>query len=58
MTTQFNTTNLLPATGYYNKLMRDIDEAAWLGNNADTLENIADDVKQYVDMGATWYPKF
>ena len=38
--------------------MRDIDEAAWLGNNADTLENIADDVKQYVDMGATWYPKF
>tara|TARA_R110000822_G_scaffold93014_1_gene214332 strand:- start:1783 stop:1959 length:177 start_codon:yes stop_codon:yes gene_type:complete len=54
----FNTTHLLPATGYYNQLMREIDEALWLGDKPDTLENIAEDVKQYVDLGEAWYPKF
>ena len=54
----FNTSNLMPATGYYNQLMREIDDALWIGNKAEALETIAEDVKQYVGMGEAWYPKF
>ena len=54
----FNTTNLMPATGYYNQLMREIDDALWSGKKADSLELIAQDVKQYVDTGEAWYPNF
>ena len=55
---KFNTTNLLPATTYHNQLMREIDDALWLGNKVEALEVIAQDVKQYVDAGEAWYPKF
>jgi hypothetical protein len=48
----------MPATGYYNQLMREIDEALWLGKKVDRLELIAQDVKQYVDKGDAWYPNF
>jgi uncharacterized ferritin-like protein (DUF455 family) len=54
----FNTTNLLPATAYHNQLMREIDDALWIGNKVEPLEIIAEDVKQYVDMGESWYPTF
>jgi hypothetical protein len=54
----FNTTNLMPATGYYNQLMREIDDALWSGKKVDRLELIAQDVKQYVDKGDAWYPNF
>jgi hypothetical protein len=54
----FNTTNLMPATGYYNQLMREIDDALWSGKKVDSLELIAQDVKQYVDTGEAWYPNF
>ena len=55
----FNTTNLMPATGYHNQLMREIDDALWSGDlNVSALETIAADVKQYVDRGEAWYPEF
>jgi len=57
----FNTTHLLPATGYYNHLMREIDDALWLDPDADVgpLEATLDDVKRnYVDKGEVWYPEF
>ena len=56
----FNTKHLQPATGYHNKLMREIDEAYWLGNDAEAqvLEVQASDVKRYVDAGSSWYPLF
>lgn len=59
-TFSFNTKHLQPATGYYNKLMQEIDEAYWLGNDDETpvLEQQADDVKRYIDEGSTWYPTF
>ena len=33
--TFYNTKHLLPATGYYNQLMREIDDAYWIGNGDD-----------------------
>lgn len=54
----FNTKNLLPATGYYNQLMREIDDALWLGEDVDSKESVAETVKQYVDRGDAWYPLF
>ena len=56
----YNTKNLLPATGYYNQLMREIDDAHWMGktDDAETLELHAEDVKTYVDKGEAWYPTF
>jgi hypothetical protein len=50
----------MPSQGYYNKLMREIDEAYWLGNDveAQVLELKSIDVKQYIDKGETWYPLF
>jgi hypothetical protein len=48
----------MPATGYYNQLMREIDDALWSGKKVDSLELIAQDVKQYVDTGEAWYPNF
>jgi len=56
----FNTSHLLPATGYYNQLMREIDDAYWIGNSdVDHLEAKADDIKRnYIDKGEVWYPDF
>lgn len=57
----FNTQHLLPATGYYNKLMREVDEAFWIGENdtAELLEREAKHIKEsYVDKGEVWYPTF
>ena len=56
----FNTKHLMPSQAYHNKLMKEIDEAYWLGNDdvAKTLEPQADDVKRYVDAGHTFYPTF
>ena len=56
----FNTQHLLPSTGYYNQLMREIDEAYWLGNDdeAEQKQLTADDVKHYIDKGDVWYPTF
>ena len=58
---KFNTENLLSATGYYNNLMRQIDEADWIGkyDEADFLREEAAHIKEeYVDKGAAWYPQF
>ena len=55
---EFNTSNLLPATGYYNKLMREIDEAYWMGEDTAILETEAETVKRYVDRGEQWYPTY
>lgn len=56
---KFNTTNLLPATTYHNQLMREIDDALWTGSaSVAALEIAAADVKEYVDRGEAWYPKF
>ena len=54
----FNTTNLLSATAYHNQLLREIDDALWVGNKVEALETIASDVKQYVDRDEAWYPTF
>ena len=56
----FNTQHLMPSQGYHNKLMQEIDEAYWLGNDveAQVLELKAIDVKRYIDKGETWYPLF
>lgn len=57
----FNTKHLLPATGYYNQLMREIDDAYWIGEDdtAETLTIEANNIKEnYVDRGLTWYPTF
>ena len=58
--TFYNTKHLLPATGYYNQLMREIDDAYWIGNdNVSHLESEAEYVKrEYVDKGELWYPDF
>lgn len=59
--TFYNTKHLLPATGYYNQLMREIDDAYWIGEGDDVshLEAQADDVKRnYIDKGDVWYPNF
>lgn len=59
--TSFNTKHLLPATGYYNQLMREIDDAFWIGkgDEVDHLEAQADDIKRnYIDKGEVWYPDF
>jgi len=56
----FNTTHLLPAVGYHNQLMREIDDAYWLGNDddAESLQLTADDVQKCIDKGDVWYPLF
>ena len=56
----FNTQHLMPSQWYHNKLMQEIDEAYWMGNEdeANVLELQADDVKQYIKEGKTWYPQF
>jgi hypothetical protein len=56
----FNTSHLLPATGYYNQLMREIDDAYWIGSgDVVHLEAQADDIKRnYIDKGEVWYPDF
>ena len=56
----FNTQHLQPATGYHNKLMREIDDAYWLGkgDEAQGLELTASDVQRYIDKGSSWYPTF
>lgn len=56
----FNTKHLVPSTSYHNKLMQEIDEAYWLGNDAEAeiLEIQAADVKRYINEGSTWYPTF
>jgi len=56
----FNTQHLMPSQWYHNKLMQEIDEAYWIGNEdeANVLELKADDVKQYIKEGKTWYPQF
>lgn len=56
----FNTQYLLPTQGYHNHLMREIDEAAWEGHDAELLrlELTASDVQRYLDKGDTWYPTF
>ena len=57
----YNTKHLLPATGYYNQLMREIDDAFWIGkgDEVDHLEAQADDIKRnYIDKGEVWYPDF
>jgi hypothetical protein len=50
----------MPSQWYHNKLMQEIDEAYWIGNEdeANVLELKADDVKQYIKEGKTWYPQF
>lgn len=56
-----NTDNLLPATGYYNNLMRQIDDAYWIGDT-DEAAFLCEEAKhikeEYVDKGAAWYPQF
>lgn len=54
----FNTTNLIPASDYYYKLLRQIDDAYWNGGTAKVLELTAKDVKEHVDRGEVWYPTF
>jgi len=56
----FNTQHLIPSQWYHNKLMQEIDEAYWLGNEdeATALELKADDVKHHIDLGSSWYPLF
>lgn len=58
---EFNTKHLLPSTGYYNQLMREIDDADWLGeyDTADQLRKEAEHVKrEHIDKGDVWYPLF
>ena len=57
---EFNTKHLKPAPGYYNNLMRQIDDAYWLGNDEDAkfFENEAEYVKGELDKGAVWLPEF
>lgn len=56
----FNTQYLLPTQGYHNQLMREIDDAAWEGDDEELsrLELTASDVQRYLDKGDTWYPNF
>ena len=54
----FNTTNLMPASDYYHKLLRQIDDAYWNGGTVNALELTAKDVKEHVDRGEVWYPTF
>ena len=54
----FNTTNLMPASDYYHKLLMQIDDAYWNGGTVKALELTAKDVKEHVDRGEVWYPTF
>ena len=55
----FNTQYLLPTQGYHNQLMREIDDAAWNGDDdLERLELLASDVERYINEGSTWYPQF
>ena len=55
----FNTQYLLPTQSYHNQLMREIDDAAWNGDDdLERLELLASDVERYINEGNTWYPTF
>ncbi len=54
----FNTTNLMPASDYYHKLLRQIDDAYWNGGTAKAMELVANDVKEHIERGDAWYPNF
>jgi len=57
----FNTKHLIPSQRYHNDLMKQIDEAYWIGetDGVEALEIEAKHIKeQYVDKGEVWYPKF
>ncbi len=46
---------------YHNKVMQEIDEAFWIGDNetGEFLEQHAKEIQQeYLDKGNTWYPLF
>ena len=59
---KFNTKPLVPSQWYHNKLMQEIDDAEWLGDDDDSwqvLRATAQHIKEeYIDKGKTWYPKF
>jgi hypothetical protein len=58
----YNTKNLVVATGYYHELQRDIDDAYWCGMgdmpSIRFKEILIQDVKEHIDRGDAWYPKF
>jgi hypothetical protein len=54
----YNIDNLIPLTNYQKKLIRDIEEAEWLGDNTDSLQNDYDDVIRLVKQGDVYIPMF
>lgn len=52
---------LIPAQDYHNRLMKQIDDAYWIGDSeeAEFLEREAEHIKKnYLDEGHVWYPSF
>jgi hypothetical protein len=56
----FTDDRLVPAQEYHNRLMKQIDDAYWMGNDDDAkfFENEAEYVKGELDKGAVWLPEF
>jgi hypothetical protein len=56
----YNTNNLVPIGGYARDIMKEIEEADWIGKpeDADNLREELDTVHQMQTNGATWYPLF
>jgi len=48
----------MPASDYYHKLLKQIDDVYWNGGTAKALELTAMDVKEHIDRGDAWYPTF
>jgi len=52
---------LIPAQEYHNRLMKQIDDAYWIGEaeEGEFLQREADHIKKhYLDEGEVWYPSF
>jgi len=57
---KMNTKHVVPIHSYYVELSKSIDDADWLGDTdqADILQKEHDHIKELIDQGETYYPKF
>lgn len=54
----FNTKNLISLSARQKKLMRNIEEAEWLGYNVDSVYLEQEEVSRLIKAGNVYYPEF
>jgi hypothetical protein len=54
----YNTEHLTPLSSYQKRVLRNIEEAEWLGDNIDAMQNEYDEIERMVKDGDVYYPNF